>query len=276
MLAGCAVTQPSSLQNALAPGELSKALRPSNDRNWDPNLAVLPRAELHGDQLSVFNIRNTKYISENDYVVRHYDKTFDLNRLEYVDFIVVPFKQAPELAHTMLSFGFRDQGNLVVSAEVRIEEDETYSAVKGSLRQYELMYVLADERDVIPLRTKYRDVEVYLYRTRATPDQARALLLDIMARVNKLNVQPEFYDTLTNNCTTNIVDHINRIMPGRVPFDLGVVLPGYADRLAYEQGLLDSDTTFEKTRRDAHINSVANRYLDDPDFSTKIRQKSLR
>lgn len=273
LLSGCRATQRASLLDVLDADELEKVAKPSNDRNWEPNLAVLPRAELRGNMLTVFNIRNTAYLSEHDYVVRHYDKTFDLNDLRTLDFIVVPFPQAPSLAHTMLSFGFEHQGYLAVSAEVRLEQGESYSPVKGAMRQYELMYLVADERDVIPLRTKYRNVDVYLYRTRATPEQARAILMEVMARVNKLNVQPEFYDTLTNNCTTNIVEPVNRVMPGKVPFSIGVVLPGHADRLAYDLGLLDTRTTFEKTRRNARITRLANRYLDAPDFSQKIRQR---
>ena len=135
------------------------------------------------------------------------------------------------------------------------------------------MYVITDERDMIPLRTKYRDVDVYLYPTRATPDQTRWLLLDMLARANKLAVQPEFYDTFSNNCTTNIVYHINRLYPGRVPLNIGVLLPGYSDRLAYDLGLLATDESFARTKRNAQITRVANRYLDDPDFSRKIRQR---
>ena len=189
----------------LTSDEIAKTVQPSNLRNWVPSLAVMPTAELAGQALTVRNIRYCNYLSEQDYIVRYYDKTFDLNRLQSVDFLVVPFKDVPSLAHTMLSFGFGEQGYLVVSVEVRLEEDESYSPLKGGLRQYELMYVVADERDVIPLRTKYRDVDVYLYPTRATPDQTRWLLLDMLARANKLAVQPEFYDTFSNNCTTNIV-----------------------------------------------------------------------
>lgn len=257
----------------LNPEELTSIVRPSNARNWLPNLAVLSRAELNDNLLTVYNIRNTKYLSDEDYIVRHYDKTFDLDKLETADFIIVPFKEAPSLAHTMLSFGFGEEGNLAVSVEVRLEEGETYSPVKGSMRQYEIMYVVADERDVIALRTKHRKDDVYLYRTKATPPQARALLLDIMGRVNKLAVAPEFYDTFTNNCTTNIVRHINRLKPGRVPLDVGILLPGYADRLAYDQGLLETELSFDQARRRARITSAANRYADDPDFSSKIRRR---
>jgi hypothetical protein len=271
--AGCAAKRQQAAVAGLTPDEIAKTIQPSNLRNWVPSLAVMPTAELSGQALTVRNIRFCHYLSEQDYIARYYDKTFDLNQLQSVDFLVVPFKDAPSLAHTMLSFGFGQQGYLVVSVEVRLEEGESYSPLKGGLRQYELMYVVADERDVIPLRTKHRDVDVYLYPTRATRDQARSLLLDMMARANKLAVQPEFYDTFSNNCTTNIVYHINRLQPGRVPLNIGVLLPGYSDRLAYDLGLLATDESFEQTKRRAQITRVANRHLDDPDFSQKIRRR---
>jgi hypothetical protein len=274
VLSGCANPgSQATVTEVLSPDELAKMIAPSNYRRWEPSLAVLPYAELQGSQLVVHNIRNCKYLSENDYIVRHYDKTFDLYQLRSLDFITVPFKEAPALAHTMVSFDFGDQGHLAVSAEVRLEQGESYSPVKGAMRQYELMYVVADERDVIPLRTRHRDVDVYLYRTRATPEQARTLLLDTMARVNKLAVEPEFYDTFSNNCTSNIVHHVNRLKPGRVPLDIGVLLPGYSDRLAYNLGLLDTNQPFEQARKRAHINRLANRYADDEDFSQKIRRR---
>lgn len=273
LCAGCRITQPTDVLDLLTTEELASAVAPSNQRNWVPAQAVMPYAELRGNLLTVHNIRNCKYLDKDDYIVRHYDKTFDLNRLQTVDFITVPFKNTPSLAHTMLSFGFGGEDYLAISVEVRLEDGESYSPMKGALRQYELMYVVADERDVIVLRTKYRKDDAYLYRTRATPEQARMLLMDVMARVNKLAAQPEFYDTFSNNCTTNIVGHINRMKPGRVPLNVGVLLPGYADRLAYDLGLLDTEVSFEQTKRRAHINRVANRYADDSDFSRKIRQR---
>jgi hypothetical protein len=273
---GCRTLRPLEVVNALDPTEIADRISPSNFRRWTPDLASLPWAEMslddHGAELMrVHNIRNFRYLSDVDYVIHHYDKTFRLDNLRTVDFIVVPFKEMPSLAHTMLSFGFDDDQYLVVSVEVRLEDGERYSPLKGSLRQYEITYIVADERDVIPLRTKHRNVEVFLYRTRATPEQARMLLRDVMQRVNKLAVEPEFYDSLTNNCTTNIVAHINRLKPGRIPFDVGVILPGYSDFLAYELGILDTTLPFEEARRRAKINDLANRYLDDPEFSKRIR-----
>jgi hypothetical protein len=273
VLSGCATHRPpTKLTDFLSQEELERAVTPSNHRRWEPYLAVLPYAELQGQQLTVRNIRNCEYLSENDYIVRHYDKTFDLNRLESVDFLLVPFKEAPSLAHTMLSFGFGGNDYLVVSVEARLEEGQSYSPLKGLMRQYELTYVVADERDVIPLRTKHRDVDVYLYRTRTAPEQARLLLLDMMARANKLAFEPEFYDTFTNNCTTNIVNHINRVSPGKIGPSVGVLLPGLSDRLAYDLGLLDTTDTFERTKQRALVTRRANRYLAATDFSEKIRR----
>jgi hypothetical protein len=270
--AGCR-SQPADLTDVLTGDELARTFAPSNYRTWIPAQAVLPTAELRGDSLTVRNIRNSQYLNADDYVVRYYDKTFDLRKLRSVDFVTVPFQDSPTLAHTMLSFGFDDADFLAVSVEARYEEGETYSPVKGALRQYELIYVVADERDVIVLRAKHRKDDVYLYRTRATPELARALLLDMMARANKLAAEPEFYDALSNNCTTNIVAHVNRVQPGRVPLNVGVLLPGYADRLAYDLGLLDTQLPFEKLKHQARIDRVAARHADETNFSQRIRQR---
>lgn len=271
-LAGCQTTHPKKLADVLNPAEIAKMIAPSNVRNWMPALAVMPTAQQNGNWLTVHNIRNCEYLSDRDCVVRHYDKTFDLYRLQGVDFIVVPFKDKPSLAHTMVSFSFGDEGYLAVSIEARLEEGETYAPLKGALRQYELMYVVADERDVIGLRAKHRRDNVYLFHSRASPEQARVLLVDMLARANKLAAQPEFYDTFSNNCTTNLVDHVNRLSPGRVPPNIAILLPGYADRLAYDLGLLDTRLTFEQAKRQANITRLASRHDDSPDFSRKIRQ----
>lgn len=273
ILSGCQTMRGNRLAAALDPVEVQRLVLPSNFRRWSVDMSTLPVAELDGDQLTVHNIRNFRYISDEDFIVNYYDKTFDLNDVRSVDFLVVPFNELPSLAHTMLSFGFSDGQQLAVSVEVRLEDGEKYSPVKGALRQYELAYVVADERDVIPLRTWHRRCDVFLYRTKATPQQSRDLLVDVMHRVNKLAAEPEFYDSLTNNCTTNIVNHINRLNPGRIPMDIGILLPGYSDQLAYHLGILDTDFSFPETRRRAKITDLANRYRDDPEFSKHIRAR---
>lgn len=245
---------------------------PSNFRDWAPDQAVLPYAELDGNRVTVHNIRNCTYLTEDEFVVSYYDKSFDLEQLQTVDFLVVPFTGIPCLAHTMLSFGLDDDSYLAVSVEIRRERGETYRLLNGMLNQYEIIYVLGDERDLIKLRTEHRKSDVYLYHAKATPQQVQDLFLDVARRINQLAAQPEFYNTFTNNCTTNIAAHINHLAPNRVPFGLGVLLPGYSDRLAYDLGLIQSQGTFAETRRRAHINAVASRYRDDPDFSVKIRR----
>jgi hypothetical protein len=246
---------------------------PSNFRNWSPDQAVLPYAEYdEADRVTIHNIRNCEYKTETNYDVRHYDKTYDLKKLNRVDFLRVPFPEMPDLAHTMLSFGFSDEEYLGVSVEIRKEKGEAYNPVRAMFNQYEIMYVLADERDLIGLRTNYRKNDVYLYETRATPEQARKMLFDVLARVNKLRETPEFYHTLSNNCTTNIVRHVNHLAPGRIKYDYRILLPGLSDRVAYEAGLLKTAHSFDETRQAARITDVAYRAREADDFSQRIRR----
>jgi hypothetical protein len=253
-------------------GPIARTLRPTNRREWSPDQAVLPWAELKGEQVTVHNIRNCKYRTVDDYTVQHYDKTFDLRKITSVDFIVVPFDDNPSIAHTMLSFGFQNKDYLVSSVEIRKEKGQEYSALKGFFHQYGLMYVLADERDILWKNSIGWKEEVYIYRTKATPTQARELFIDVMRRVNKLVDEPEFYDTLTNNCTTNIRRHVNHLTGGSIPYDYRVLLPGYSDHLAYDLGLLDTTESFEVTKERARVNYQAYLYREAADFSQKIRR----
>jgi hypothetical protein len=249
-----------------------RSLEPSNNRDWSADQAVLAHADFQGDRVTVHNIRNCAYHSTDNYEVHYYDKTYDLNKLQSVDFIMVPFAGMPALAHTFLSFGFEGQDYLAISVEIRKEKGETYSPLKGLLNQYELMYVVGDERDLIVLRSNYRLDDVYIYRARATRAQAREVFVDMLQRANGLTARPEFYNAITNNCTTNVARHINRISPGRVPYSYRVLLPGYTDRLAYDLGLLDTNDSFEGTKQRARANRLAYVYRDSPDFSAKIRE----
>jgi hypothetical protein len=246
----------------------------SNFRDWSPQFSRLPSATLLGDgQMRISNIRNNEYLTEDDFVPRYYDRTIRIADVQSVDFILVPFQDAPFMAHTMVSFGLADQTWLCVSAEIRTEKGETYSPLQGISRQYELTYVVADERDLIRLRTRHRDADVYLYRTTATPEQAQAMLLDMLDRANRLASQPEFYHTLANNCTTNVLRHVNRLRQQPLAWSWQVFLPGYSDRFAWEQGLLDKSVPFEQLKREALVNDLAEQHYDDPDFSRLIRRR---
>ena len=245
---------------------------PSRRGNWQTPLAVMPTAQFQGDLVRIRNIRNFRYRNEDDFTPDYYDRTINLNDVESVDFIVVPFSDAPTLAHTMLSFGFKDGAHLGVSVEARLEKGESYSPLLGAMKRFELMYILADERDIIPLRSMHRNVDVYVYSTLASKERVRALFVDVLQRTNQLSESPEFYDTLTNNCTTNIVRHINVLAPGRIPLDYRVLLPGLSDQLAYELGLLPTDAPFEVLKQRSLVNERVVQHLNSDDFSAAIRR----
>jgi hypothetical protein len=268
---------PTAGQEAMFPtlkfnDDLVKSFRASNDRDWTPEQAVLAHAEVHGDQVTVHDVRNCRWRTLDDFTVAYYDKTYDLDRLTSVDFIVVPFNETPSVGHTMLSFGFEGGDHLALSVEIRRERGEAYDPLKGFFQQYELMYVLADERDVIQRRVNCDLCDVFVYRSTATPEQARKLFLDVIGRTNQLARAPEFYDTLTNNCTTNLRNHINRLRPNEIPYDYRVLLPGYSDRLAYDLGLIERHGSYEETRMRARVNYQAYLARDAGDFSERIRR----
>lgn len=271
-----ALTLPCLLAAASGCTTVGKMVAPSNVRAWEPDQAQLSYAEFRGNQIIAHNVRNCHYFDADTFVVNYEDRVYDLNDLRAVDFFMAPFAGMPRLAHTMLSFEFAPPGKppeyLAVSIEIRKELGETYSAWKGSARQYELMYVLADERDVVQLRTNHRGEDVYRYRTTATPEQARLLLVDVLARTNELASRPEFYDTFRNNCTTNLVRHVNRIQPARLTYDYRVLLPGYSDQLAFDEGLLVPHGTFEETKVQAYLNGRALAAANRADFSQAIRR----
>jgi Domain of unknown function (DUF4105) len=245
---------------------------PSNQRDWTPDNARVPTARFRGDSVYVHNVRNADYRTTADYTVRWEDRAYDLRQVERAWFLVEPFsKDWRGPAHTLVSFQFSGGRFLAVSAEIRKEKGEVFSPVKGLLRQFEMIYVVADERDVVRLRTNFRRDPVYLYPGRADRAKVRALLVDMLTRANGLAAHPEFYNTLTNTCTTSIVGHVNQISPKRVPFSLKVLFPGYSDRLAYDLGLIDTDLPFEQARERYHVNARAMQAGNSPDFSLRIR-----
>ena len=244
---------------------------PSNDRTWAPDQRALPVASFAGDSVVIANVRNNVYRSVSDYDVRLEERRYDLRGLESVWFIVEPFGDVKGPAHTFVSFGFDDGQYVAVSVEIRKEDGESFSPLQGVLRRYELMYVVGDERDLIGLRANHRRDEVFLYRAATTPEKGRRLFTSMLRRANQLAEQPEFYNTLTSTCTTNIVRHVNEITPKRVPFSHRTLLNAYADELEYEIGMLDTTVAFETLRARARINDRARRYADSPAFSRMIR-----
>jgi len=245
-------------------------LQPSNERAWQPDVAVLPYADINGNQVTIHNIRNCDYRTETDFDVQHYDQTFDLEKLRTVDLYMV-YWGAPYMAHTMMSFGFAGGDYVCFSIETRKQIGQSYSAIRGFFRQFELTYVVADERDVVRLRTNYRQgEEVYLYRLRGTPTQARKFFLDYVRRMNRLREHPKWYNALTDNCTTGI--RVQRAASDRAPWDWRMLANGYGDELLYERGMIDTNLPLPELKARARINERARAADKAADFSRQIRE----
>lgn len=247
-------------------------IEPSNDRKWQPEVAVLPYATIEGNRVTVHNIRNFDYRSETDFDVRYYDRTVDLDKLRSVDLAAV-YWMGQAIAHIFLTFGFADGEHLAISIETRKEQGEAYSSIKGFFKQYELYYVVADERDVIRVRTNYRKdppEEAYLYRLKGRPENARRMFLQYLQEINSLRSQPRWYNTLTTNCTTAIW-MASRVNPDHVPMSWKVLASGYVPEYLYETGRLDTSLPFEELQRSVHINARAQAADKAEDFSSRIR-----
>lgn len=247
---------------------------PSNNRNWNNDQKILPYAEINDNLITVHNIRNFTYASTTSYTENYYDATFDINTLTKVWYIIEPFPGVPGSAHTFLSFEFEHNRYLVISVEIRKEQGESFHPLKGIFNQYELTYVIADEQDVIKLRSNYRKDLVYVYPVQGDISAFKQLFVDMLTRANTLKEKPEFYNTLTNNCTTNIVRHVNIVSPKSIPFfTLQSIFPAYSAKLAYELGLIDTSLPFNETQERYLINEKAHLYANEENFSTKIREK---
>jgi len=238
---------------------------------WAPEQAVLPYAEINGGIATIHSIRNFEYRSARDFTPRYYDRTIPIADVVSVDFIVVPFTKWLGIAHTFVSFGIKDGTYLAVSVEARRQVGQRYSPLKGLFGVYGLIYVIADERDVIYLRTNIWKSNAYLYPIRATPQKVQRLFVEMLLRANKLKELPERYNSLTNSCTVNLVRHINTVTPKRVPLSIRMMLSWSTDTLAYTLGLIDSPRPLKEIR-DAHrITGRALRAGYAADFSNKIR-----
>lgn len=243
---------------------------PSNDRAWRKDVAVLPHADINGNRVTVHNIRNFEYRSTTDFDVRYYDKTYDLDKLRTVDFFMSFWAPMP-FCHTMVSFGFEGGDYLCVSIETRPKENQGYSPLAACFKQFELIYVAGDEHDLIRLRTNIRDESVYLYHIQTTPDGMRRFLLRYCERMNDLWARPEWYCTLTRNCTTDIPRRDGRAY-GLFPESWKIVVNGFADQFLHRTGSLDQSIPLVELRKLGHINTRAQTAGDAPDFSSCIRQ----
>jgi hypothetical protein len=219
--------------------------------------------------VTIHNIRNCDYRSETDYTVRHYERTFELAKLKSLDLILV-YWGSPYIAHTMLSFGFQGDYFVCFSIETRKEIGEAYSTIKGFFRQYELTYVVADERDLIGLRTNYRGEQVYFYRLNESTGIVRKVFLDYLRKANSLKDRPEWYNALTDNCTDSIRSRKAPYNPGG-RLDWRIIINGFIDEMLYERKAIDTSLPFPELKRRSLINERAEGLERSPDFSHLIR-----
>jgi hypothetical protein len=248
------------------------AIEPGNDRAWIAEQSRLPTATFDGSIVAIENVRNFDWSGDGEPVRRWDRRTYDLDAIESVWFVLTPFAtdwRGP--AHAFLSFGFADSQYIAISVEARREVGETYSILKGLLKRFEITYVIGDERDLIGVRTERQLDEVYVYPIRAQPEAVRRLFTDMLERANELAARPEFYGSLRNNCTTAILSHVNGIGDVRIPYGWRVLVPGYSDELAHELGLIDTTLPLDAARTRFRVNDRAREHIDGDDFSTRIR-----
>lgn len=246
---------------------------PSHDRRWATEQSVLPRAVFDGNRVRLEGVRNFRWSSATAFEPAWEERVYDLDRIASAWYVLVPLtRKWRGPAHAMVTFGFDDGQYLAISVEARRESRESYGVLKGLLRRFELLYVIGDERDLIGRRAVYDGVEVFLYPIRADRESIRIVFQTMLARANALRDRPEFYNTVTNNCTLNLVRHVNQLVPGRIPGSWRIVLPGYSDEVIHRLGLIDSTGTIAEARARVRINDRARAALEDSAFSRRIRE----
>jgi len=242
---------------------------PSHNRPWRPEVAVMPRAFIDGDRVRITGVRDFDYRSRDDFTVRYEERTVQVSHLTGLDFFVSYWAEG-FVGHTFLSFIFDNAPPLSISIETRPEVGEGFDPLASLFKQFELIYVVGDERDLVRVRTNYRRETVYLYRLNSAPENVRQLFMVYLARINELADKPEFYHLLSNSCTINIIRYANAAgRAGR--FDIRHLLNGLIDSYLYHSGRVDTTLPFEELRRRSQINEAAQAADDAPDFSDRIR-----
>ena len=252
------------------------SLRPSNDRSWVNDNERMATADFDGDMVTIRNVRDFNWRSTRDFDERWIDVKINLDKISKIWFVLEYFDPSKkQMAHTILSFETEDGERIACSIEVRREKGERYHPLKGLFRQYELIYVWATERDVIGVRTRCRKKSVtHLFEAVVLgPGNERRMLESYLGRTNKLSVEPEWYNTITNTCTTNIVGHVNQVYPGRVPKAISILLPGLSPKLLHRNNLVKMTGTLEETLEMSIIDERANSWDESSDFGDWIRSE---
>ena len=246
------------------------SLAPQQDREWADDVAQPLRARIDGDVLVVENVRNFHWRGEQDYDARWEWREYPLDQLRSAD-LVLSYWMGPAIAHTLVSFGFADGRQLVFSLEIRKERGESFSALGGFFRKFEVVLVAADERDIVHVRSNVRGETVYLYRLYGLdPDDLRSLLRGYVEQAQQLERAPRFYNTLTSNCTTVVYGLMRKVAPA-LPLDWRLLASGYLDEYAYDVGGLAPGSGFAELKRRGNITARARAAGHAQDFSRQIR-----
>lgn len=250
--------------------------KPSLTRNWSPDQELMPSIEFSDNgTLHIKNIRNVHYRSVKDYDIQHHDKELHLDDVQTAWLAISPFA-GMGAAHAFLSFGLKDGTYIAVSIEVRRKKGQSFTPVKAFTRQFEIMYVIAAETDVIKLRTNHTKHTVRLFPLQAEKKVIRDVFMDVLKRADKLGKEPEFYNTLWNNCTTNIIQHARRFSQKPIPFwNLSYLFPESLDKIAYRLNIIDTHLPYEATRDHFDIKELAMSVKEGDDFSAVIRSEIL-
>jgi hypothetical protein len=245
-------------------------LKPSNDRPWQPDVAQTAWAEINGDEITIHNVRNCDYRTQTDFTPHWETRTVRLSAITGMD-VALNYWGSPWIAHPVVSFQFSDGVPLCFSIETRKTIGQQYSTLEGFYRQYTLIYIVADERDCIRLRTNYRGEDVYLYHTMASPAQAQERFREYIKTLNALHENPRWYNAVTSNCTTSI--RTQRTVKLRVPWDWRILFNGKADEMLYQDhAIATSGLSFIELKRRSLINERARAADQNPDFSRVIRE----
>lgn len=240
----------------------------SNDRDWIPEYAKMAHADIDGDRVTIHNIRNSTYRSATDFDVHYHDKTYDLNDLETVDFVCSSWG-VKDVIHTLFTFGFRGGDHIVLSIETRRDKHDTEGTLDTIFKQYELIYILGTECDILRLRTNFRHENVYVFPTNTTPEETRTLFLAVLDQVNALYDHPRYYNLLTHNCTTGLIPMMRSIRPER--YSWKVLLNAYTAEMAYDRKWLETPFSFKDTLQFFHANQYVKDHPECPGYSERIR-----
>lgn len=249
-----------------------RVVGPEEGLRYGADQALAPEIRFDGSSVHIRNLRAFVYDADSVAERRWVDRSYDLDDVRRVWFVLSPFASWRGPAHSFLSFEMADSQFVSISVEARKEPHESYSPLKGLLRRYELMLVVGEESDVIGMRTQVYGDPVYLYPARATPEQARDLFVALLRRAEQVHTRPEFYNTFWNNCATNLADAVNQVTPGRMGWNHALVMPGYSDDWAARIGLLELDSEPAAVRERYRINDRAAAAYGRPDFSLAIRR----